>query len=68
MTTKQETIQLLEELYDAKEITLTGYYAMRSALSQLMLNCEKEKVKPLIYDSRKDQASYSLSEQRNEKP
>jgi hypothetical protein len=36
--TKQETIQLLEKLLDAKEITYTGYYAMRSALSQLGTN------------------------------
>lgn len=35
MITKQEAIQALEKLYDGKEITLTGYYVMRSAISQL---------------------------------
>jgi hypothetical protein len=35
MTTKQETLDLLWKLYDAKEITLSGYYVMRSAVSQM---------------------------------
>jgi hypothetical protein len=35
MTSKQETIMLLERLLDAHEITLSGYYVMRSAISQM---------------------------------
>jgi hypothetical protein len=35
MTSKQETIVLLERLLDAHEITLSGYYVLRSAVSQM---------------------------------
>lgn len=35
MTSKQETIQLLEKLYSGREMTLTAYYAMRTAIGQM---------------------------------
>ena len=46
MTTKQDLKDLLSELYDGKQITITGYYAMGAAISQLKTNKSNPTVKP----------------------